>query len=343
MVLAFERTWLRVLLALATAPMCLADESLLEVTPIAEGLDQPVGLVVRPAALDTRNDQTVDQLFVCEAATGRVLSATIGRNDSADFVPVTMLVDAGGASAAPTAAWFLDRQTLLVAVNEANDQERGIRVLQISDGPVAAVTREQQIGELLPQKAPVLVGSYRSLAAGSRYVYCAFQSVDGGGRLLRARHTAGGVSGLRLLATAEGAPDEAAPVALAMNDRGYLVAVYSPIDPQAPSQLAFIAPELIAGVGLPVLLDLDLASVVAISYSPMPRPVERRLYALAADGLYRIDAAIDERGRSATRTTKLAELTDPTAMAFAADGTLYVAVRGSIAAEGSVVRIDGEL
>jgi hypothetical protein len=101
-------------------------------------------------------------------------------------------------------------------------------------------------------------------------------------------------------------------------------------------------------------LPTNLHDITGLAYSPK----SSRLYAVdfawddpKQGALYRLDAATVE-GRSTVKAIKLAALDKPSALAFAADNTLYVTVFGSIPTEpksskptrpGQLIKITGDL
>lgn len=123
-------------------------------------------------------------------------------------------------------------------------------------------------------------------------------------------------------------------VAMALSERGYLVLLQAEgndwrlvfCDPFSPEK------EPIVSWGTPLIEPL------ALVYSPLPSPTERQLYALTTDGLYRLDAAVGET----ITATRIADIPQPVAMAFAPDGTLYVAALTEDGA-GVLLRLDTPL
>jgi hypothetical protein len=103
-------------------------------------------------------------------------------------------------------------------------------------------------------------------------------------------------------------------------------------------------------------LPTGLRDVVALAYSPS----SNRLYAAdlawsaaGEGGIYRLDAGKVD-GRSGLKAIKIASLERPTALAFAADNTLYAVALGApmkdgdkqdqdAAKKGMLVKITGDL
>ena len=83
----------------------------------------------------------------------------------------------------------------------------------------------------------------------------------------------------------------------------------------------------------------NLKQLVGLAYSP----TSGSLYAADfAGGIHRIDDA-SEPGRPACRTVKVADVSKPTALAFAPDGALYVVTFGSADDDGTLEVVTGNL
>ena len=107
-----------------------------------------------------------------------------------------------------------------------------------------------------------------------------------------------------------------------MGDAGGRLAFYNPIDGKVELAMA-----------------TDLHEFIGLAYSP----ITGSLYAADfAGGIHRIDDA-SEPGHPACRTVKVADVSKPTALAFAPDGALYVVTFGSGDDDGTLEVITGEL
>lgn len=124
--------------------------------------------------------------------------------------------------------------------------------------------------------------------------------------------------------------DAESPRAVAISNSGRLVVG------DASGRLAFYSP--IDGT-LELAMETNLKGLVGLAYSPM----SGSLYAADfAGGIHRIDDA-SKPARPACRTVKVADVSRPTALAFAPDGALYVVSFGSGDGDGTLEVVSGDL
>ncbi|MEM9186296.1 MAG: hypothetical protein AAGB00_07370 [Planctomycetota bacterium] len=297
----------------------------------------PAALGVRPAGKGH-----AEQVFIVEAGSGRVLVVEPAA-PAPKLAEVTQIELPEGSQR--LCAALLDERTLIVGFGEALRSGRGLRVMRLLDNPsgVTASVRQKSVSELLPGSVEDTLGYYAGLAVNGRYAFTAFRGARGGGRVLRARHTSGIVSAFRPLTTTEEFPSAMRLLAIAASERGYVAAV---AEGEGGPRLLFADPDPQRGSGAPVAMPLNLPGVVAIAYSPVPRPAERRLYALAngdsTGGLFRIDAGLDASGGAVARATRIADLPRATAMAFGGGGVLYIAVEGDAPAKGKLLMLSND-
>jgi hypothetical protein len=112
-------------------------------------------------------------------------------------------------------------------------------------------------------------------------------------------------------------------------------------DAAADGRLMFINP--IDGA-VELELRIELQHIVALAYSPLSGRLYGADFGAAAGrgGVYRIDDA-SAPGKPACRVVKIADLTRPTALAFAPDGALYVTTFGTAESDGSLQVLTGDL
>jgi hypothetical protein len=141
-------------------------------------------------------------------------------------------------------------------------------------------------------------------------------------------------------------PDDQQPIALAISPQGFVV-----VSSRGPGEvqdglLTFINP--IHGLAV-MELKVALPDITGLAFSPK----SGNLFATAAtrddkdaNGLFRIDDA-SAPGKPGCKATKMADLSDPAALAFAPDGTLYVTAiekaESSTSKSGVLLRIQGDL
>jgi hypothetical protein len=140
-------------------------------------------------------------------------------------------------------------------------------------------------------------------------------------------------------AKSDGTPQVVGGTAIA--DSGY-IAIASGINPDSqPSTLTFINP--LNGQTV-FRIKTDLERIVSLAYNP----TTGNLFAADASslsksgGIYRLDED-SELGKPACKAIKVADVARPTALTFAADGTLYVTALGENGGTGSLLTITGEL
>lgn len=333
------------------------------VTRIAEGVPGPLLVAARPG--DT------PLVCLCEPATGRLfaIEEPTGDDETASDEPTDQAAgsDAAGSDAAaglplvemksvtggkPTTMAFLDRRTLLIGVGGPTVKERRVQVFRVSDrrGTRApSVAKRRSARELLPDAVADLTGECIGLAANERYVFSAVGTPGEPGRILRARHTASMLSGFRPLVSIDPTAFSGSPCCVAYNNGGFVSTLIEASDGSG-SLLVYGQPDMPSGSkASPWSVRVPITGVVAMAYSPMPRPAEQLLYALVKGdeptegGLYRIDAAVLEDGSIGARANKLIDLENPVSMSFDSAGVLFITTAGAQPETADVFKIVGEL
>jgi DNA-binding beta-propeller fold protein YncE len=119
-----------------------------------------------------------------------------------------------------------------------------------------------------------------------------------------------------------------APVGIAISERGEIVVgQFGENNKPHDSLVTFYS----AKTGKMILnLQTNLYDITGLAYSPKTKLLYATDFAWMATGeggLFRLDATQGE-GAQAVKSTKIASLDKPTALAFAPDGTLYITVIG---------------
>ncbi|QDV73506.1 hypothetical protein [Botrimarina mediterranea] len=288
------------LLAIAATSL---SASAAEPVVVIDGLSQPTGLAVR------EGPRGGVELAIAEAGVGRLTSVTLLGEERQNAVT---LVE--GLGAEPHAvAWAADG--VLFAAGEKI-------TAYACERPDLPAKELASAAESTPGR-----GAFTSLVATDRHVYAL---LDGG--LWRSRRLAEQLTEARVATQHEEGHDEAI-VGLALNPRGYLASLVST---RLGHELRFLDPERpeAPGDATPVT---GLEEPFAMSYGAVTRPSEPLLYALQADGVYRIDAA----GPSLATARRVAEIAEAKAMAFGPDGALYI-VTADESRTGVVLRTAGE-
>lgn len=276
---------------------------------ILSGLANPTGLAVRSAL---RGGGV--EVVVADAESGRIVSS-IWRDGEASS-PRVVLAEL---PQEPTLLSWLSKKELLVA-----SKSMAVYVL---DGEELA-SEPKSVARWA--KGQGLIGS---VAVNARFVYAVSD-----GQLLRARRVGERLTSLRATPNQLGAV-----AAITFSPRGYLVVLHRSTSGEDPSawQLAFLDPEQpekpaaaspIAGLRQPNQL----------AYGSSDVSDEGILYVLDAggdepqsSGVYRIDAAFDDSGRSTPVARLLVSVEQPSDLAIGPEGALYVATRSE---GGAIIR-----
>ncbi len=317
---------------------------------VIAGLDHPMGVAVQP--------QT-SQVVVAEGGAARVVRI-VGQHIEPIVIGFPLRArstDAGIGAVGPRGLIFLDRST--IAILGTGEEDRGdplviVKVPASSDPP-------KTIEDALQLTVADANGDRRwqlqGVAVVGSAMMCAMTSPDGRSGVARfliqnpaALGVATSYGPCELFATTESGRKERF-VCLTSSPRGEMVLGHQVQAEQRESRITFYR----ATDGYPLLqLATGVPSLTALAYGPrQPGGAASHLYALdssrAADGggLYRLDAAFAE-GQVGIQAQKLASLDRPTAMAWGADGALFVTLLGEEAAEtaqpaGKLVRFPPSL
>jgi len=333
----------------AAAAHCAAAEPVVEI--LADGLDQPTALALRP-----RGEGERDVLFVAQASSIHQLVVAVGEASTLKLLHVRP--DAESPSFTPeteqptsksmiTSLHFANRRALLAAASRTDRLERSVALVTLpADIESRQATMRSTANE--PAEAPSvkLPGGYVALASNARQTYAVLQLVEEGqpttAVILRSRLASNMLGPLTPLETALQATDVSNPVTIAVSPDGYVAVLYQGED-DGSSQLVFAEPEPRPGAGKAIPLPLQLPQAVAIGYG-LAAEGHPRLYALAADGLYRIDSKLNNQRRMEASATKLVSLTTPTAMAVGGAGVVYVLTLGGgdEKSDGKLLKITGD-
>lgn len=280
---------------------------------VLKNLHRPCGIAVRPGGTADRYE-----LFIADSGAGRVVrwstaapketaDAITGFNAAADFDRF--------APQGPLALWFLDPELLLVGMADVST-DRLIRSYELpeDDRMLSADAENHRNSSATQPGAATCLAITRSRV--NEFVPDALLLAvrsGNGGLLLRARVQAGIVGNPKPFG---GGESSTSPRAVATSPAGRFVVA----DQQG--QLVFYNP--IDG-NVEMRLSTDLKQLVGLAYSP----TSGSLYAADFDqGIYRIDDA-SQPGRTACRTVQIAEVHQPSALAFAPDGALYFVTFGT--------------
>ena len=326
------------LLGLLAGDPLLAESGEPTVRVVTSGLSFPTGISVRPDTGD---------IFVSESGLGRVVAIDGGRvNVVLDQFPRNSVAWLGEEPLGPLGLHFMTRDLMAVAFDDASDEgeRRGyVQFFDLAqreswkpDGDLYSDASTSRLGPIEVQGVRetgtlAAVGNIVSLMSVYSDIYVASSGDSAHAGVAFGRYIEGESQPLvRFRRTVQDLGAEAVPTALTISPDGHLV-ITGIRTGNGPNRILFYH----ARGGKRLLrLDIDLAHVVALAYSPN----RELLYALnrrpevaatrldrdgRVSGLYRIDGAF-EANKVVARTTLVVPLPAPCAMAFTPDGDLLV-------------------
>ena len=319
------------------APVTPSEEGTKYVT-VLTGLNNPCGVAIQP------NTNTV---FVADSGNHQIVKVVDGKAEPVitDFPP-DVYGKGPKVNIGPLGLLFLDENTLVVGGGGQPDGKELLRVYTLpEDGkPIKADAMESSYA--LAETDDMLgEGNFYALAAMPGAIYVTCNGDDTKGWVSKATVEDGKVTGYeRSLATKE-ATGVDAPVGIAVSPQGYLVVgQMGEINVPGDSLLTFY--DMNNDGKMRLNLKTGLHDICAIAYSK-----RKQMYVLdyawsdpTQGGLFQI--LNDEESETGMRTKEIAKLDKPTAMAFDADGALYITIIGKATedanSEGMLIRIDNE-
>jgi len=317
-----------------------ADQPTIE--KVLTSLKNPRGVAIRP---DSAGEPY--EIFVAESGAGRIIKVASANPKKIEAV-VGFPAPADGHFNSPgiQSLQFLDRTRLVVAGDDDGVPFVRLYELPETDTPLTAEHPKQDIqvpGSDETASARTLRGIARSQPndrVGDILVIIAWNNGKTTG-LVSAPVRAGTLGDAVPLVDAS--PDLDAN-AIAVGAKGHIVvASSSDSERDRSAQLKFLNPLDRRNV---MQLPVELSRIVALAYSPRSGNLYAANFPTQGDGksgIYRIDDA-GQRGAPACTATKIADIRHPTALAFAADGTLYVTSSGNPNTEdaGALVKVTGD-
>lgn len=299
------------------------------------GLDQPTAVAIQPKT---------ETVFIAESAARKIVRAVDGKPHDVvtGFATANVRLGTTEFAAGPLGITFLDGKTLAVvgAGPEAGPQRLSIISVPEPKKPALSASTTKFPPQALPEEGRGAgEENFRSVAATSAGVYIAVHGNDaqaGGGLIAKAE-----VNGTKVGELTRFVPgsdkQRLSPAGLAISPRGEVVVAYQgEHNTPGDSQLAFFNSK--SGQQL-LSLQTGLSDIVALAYSP-----KGQLYALdaaghdpAQAGLFQLVADYNS-GKTRIKPIKIATLRQPSSLAFASDGTLYITTLGA-APEGKLWKI----
>lgn len=287
---------------------------------VLDGLDNPSGLAIQPST---------GAVFVSESGAGRVIRLAEGKAvEVVTGFPTENYGESPSYRIGPLGLGFLASDLLLVGEGGKKDGEDALHLFEIkvnNDTPVDAAKPKTSLRLPAEGERPG-EGNFYAVAVSSRGVYLTANGDDALGWVAKAERN-GRILGAfqRHIATKKHTNVDA-PAAITLSPAGeLLVGQMGEIKTPGDSRLTFYAEDgtLLADH------ETELHDIVAAAYGPNGNLYVADFSWANPDqgGLFQV--TVSGRGRQATlKTSRIASLPKPTAMAFAPDGSLYVTVYG---------------
>jgi hypothetical protein len=330
------------------------EKSTVAVETVYTGLDSPCGLAVQPST---------GSVFVSEIGAGQVVRFLPMELDK-PVVAITGLPHGDSPQsplnrAGPMGLAFLHQNLIVVGGGDLTDGKDAIHVFELPSDPASA--KPLKLGDAKQSLEPIAAGKESSTGEGSFWglamspstLWITSQGDRGKGWILKADVVGNSLENFKPAIPTKLALPVDNPMGIAVrNSRDFVVVgQVGKLDASRDSVLAFYHTR---NGALMMTLPTQLYDVVGLAYSPK----SNRLYAvdlawgLPKEGaLYRLDSTMID-GRAGVKAVKLASLDRPTALAFAADNTLYVTAMGNDAGDeksventsrGVLVKVTGDL
>lgn len=302
---------------------------------VLEGLNNPCGVAIQPDS---------GTVFVADSGNHQVVKFVDGKAEPVitDF-PKDVYGKGPKVNIGPLGLLFLDKNTLVVGGGGQPDGQELLRVYTLPEDGKAikadAATATFKLEETDDIKGE---GNFYALAASPDAIYVTCNGDDTKGWVSKATLDGDKVTGYeRYLATKE-ATEVDAPVGITMSPEGYLVVgQMGEINVPGDSLITFYD----ANDEGKMLLNLEtgLHDISAVAYSP-----RGQMYVLdyawadaSQGGLFQV--LEDNESDTGIRVKKIMALDKPTAMAFDADGSLYITVVGEAAdanSKGQLIHVE---
>jgi DNA-binding beta-propeller fold protein YncE len=286
---------------------------------ILSDLDNPTGIAIQPET---------GIVFIANSGASQVIKVVNGKAEPVitDF-PVDVYGKGPKYNIGPLGLLFLDKNTLVVGCGGLPDGQELLRVYELKEDGKPIKAEEMKASFSLAEADDVKgEGNFYALAATADGIFVTCNGDDTKGWVSRASYKANEVSSFERFLTTKEATEVDAPVGITVSPEGYLVVgQMGEITVPNDGLITFYDP-----TSKEMLLNLktNLHDITALAYSP-----RKQLYVLdfawadtTEGGLFQI--LKDSSSESGMRTKKLAALDKPTAMAFDADGALYVTLIG---------------
>jgi DNA-binding beta-propeller fold protein YncE len=292
---------------------------------VVSGLNNPCGVAVQPGT---------GHVFVSDSGAGKVIRIVNGKAEDVivgsakDIYGKGPMYDIG-----PLGMVFLDKDTLAVGDGGYKDGEEYVRIFTVPAAGAKALDfdkdAKEKIGPLAADGDIKPEGNLYGLAATPTGIYITCNGDDTKGWVAKIERNGTKFGKLmRSIATKEETEVDA-PVAITINAEGQIVVgQMGEINKPKDGLLTFYS----AKTGKKLLnVETGLFDITGLAYAPKSGLLYATDFAwmeAAEGGLFRLDQE-NKGGKQTVKTTKIAKLDKPTALAFADDGSVYITIIGT--------------
>ena len=318
------------LIVLALSCVSLVHGAELSHTTVLDNLDNPCGIAVQPET---------GTVFVAVSGAGKVIRLIDGQPQE---VIVEFPSDTYGEGPkykiGPLGLAFIDKDTLVVGGGGLPDGEEIVRIYKLPAAGAEPLKADAMVrlGPLAAEDKIPGEGNFYAVVAAKTAILATSNGDDEKGWIAKADIKSPGEYGelTRFVAT-KTAVKTNAPVAMTLSPREEIVVgQMGTIKDAQDSLLSFYK---LADGSLLLNLPTGLFDITGLAYGAAKGNAKKsHLYAIdfawmdaSKGGLFRLDAAEDDKGKQSIKPLRLATLDKPTAMAFDKDGGLLVTVFGT--------------
>jgi DNA-binding beta-propeller fold protein YncE len=301
-----------------------------EAETVVDGLNNPCGVAIQP---------NTGHVFVADSGAGRVIRVVDGKVEEViTGFPSDVYGKGPKYNIGPLGLAFLNENTLIVGGGGQSDGEELLRSYEVPKAGEAAIAADKMLASHKLGGTDEIKGegNFYGVVVAANGVFVTCNGDDTKGWVARAAVDGNKIGPFeRYIATKDTTEEVDAPVAIAvMPKTGHIVVgQMGEITKPNDGVLTFYNAKTKKAL---LNLETNLYDVTGLAYSPK----KNRLYALdfawmapAEAGLFRLDKKKKD-GVQSIVNKKILGLDKPTALAFGADGSLYITVIGT-AEEGS--------
>ena len=335
---------MKVIPAVALLALLACSAPAAEVKTVLEGLDNPCGIAVQPET---------GVIFVADSGAKRIIRVVDGKAEDVitDF-PVDVYGKGPHYNIGPLGLAFTDQNTLVVGGGGFTDDKELLRIYDVPKAGESITADKMKASFTLEANEELAAeGNYYGVTANAQGIFVTCNGDDTKGWIARLKVEGDKFGPFERFIASKEETDIDAPVAITTAPRGHLVVgQMGEITTPEDGLLTFYN----AKSGK-MLLNLEaggLSDITGLAYSAGDNP---QLYALDFAWATRDDKGVTKgglfklvkegRGKDQTVNAKhVVDLNQPTALAFGADGTLYVALGNDNKAEktGKLVTVSLE-